>query len=534
MEVTRSGWGQWRRYMPVLAPALIGVVLFALGHTDRAVLLWVIAGAVGVLIVAGVPVHEYVARGAAAIAHGLGVVATGAVGLLLVGAGGVLRLFGRDPLTPRSRRGNAWQAAASARQSDRLATATYGVERSGPEATASLPRRFARGTVLVVGTVVLLLALDLGVGLGWERISGPGSTVGEFADAVNFTGRTDTRPDSRADLPAMAAYPWADEYFREIQTTPSSYWPFTESRPRDFEGEYVNIEDWARATYVPTGLDDDAPVVWMFGGSTTWGEGQRDEYTIASYVSRLAEEAGTPIRMRNYGQRGWTHFQEMILFEQLLAEGPPPDLAVFYDGANEINAQSLTAKGVPTHTLADQYAELISGGIAEEFAIEDAVAPPSEALGTWRYYLTHSAIRKVVGRIRDELDPPAGASTSASVASSGGDDAGAGQIYVKTVDDARRAVDVYERGRVLTAALAEQYDVDLELFWQPVLGDAAPEQWADANVGEPTVNISDALDARPDVYIDGGHTNEEGARIVAERIWAQIRPTISDYYSAGR
>ena len=30
-----------------------------------------------------------------------------------------------------------------------------------------------------------------------------------------------------------------------------------------------------------------------------------------------------------------------------LAEGPVPDVAVFYDGANEINAQSLSAKGVP-------------------------------------------------------------------------------------------------------------------------------------------------------------------------------------------
>jgi lysophospholipase L1-like esterase len=266
----------------------------------------------------------------------------------------------------------------------------------------------------------------------------------------------------------------------------------------------------------------------MFGGSTTFGEGQRDEYTIASWLARLAEEAGTPIRIVNYGQRGWTHFQEMILFEQLAAAGPPPDVALFYDGANEINAQTLGAKGVPTHTLSDQYADLISGGLPEEFQAEEPTTPSLRDT-LWDAYTEHSAVRMIVGRIRDALDPPAGATTAAPVQEDG---PGTGTTYDKTVDDAVRALDVYTRGRDLTLFLTDRYDVEPLLFWQPVQKGPA-EFWVDDNLTEPTVNISDALDAHPDVYIDGGHTNEEGARIVAERIWETLGPQVRSLGAGG-
>ena len=386
-------------------------------------MLWVIAGITLVLVFAGVPVDEYIARFAVAVAHWIGVIATGAVGLLLIAAGGVVRLFRRDPLTPRSR-----GATAGNRPPMWLRPSAWPPHPSASSEWARRTRRpaaasgaAARSVMLAVGAVTALLLVDLGVGLAWERLRSEDSPVTAFADAVNLTGNTQTVADPRAQLPAMAAYPWADEYLREVQTTPSSYWPFTETRSRDFEGEYVTIEGWVRRSYVPADLPDDAPVIWMFGGSTTWGEGQRDEYTIASYMAKLSEEQGTPVRIVNYGQRGWTHFQEMILFEQLLAAGDEPDLAVFYDGANEINAQTLSAKGVPTHTLVDQYASLTSGGVAPEF-IPAPARPRSAAVVAWEAYLKHSAIQKAVRRARDVVDPPAGASESVQTQTGDGDD----------------------------------------------------------------------------------------------------------------
>ena len=516
--------------MPVLAPASIGVLFMALGHPERAAVLWVISAFTLVLVFAGVPVDRYIARFGIAVAHWIGVVATGAVGLLLIAAGGVVRLFRRDPLTPRSRRGNEWQPAADATATQRLATAPFGIERTGTSDTTARGALSAvgRSAVLAVGAVAVLLLTDLGLGLVWERLSATDSPVAGFADAVNLTGTTQTVADPRAQLPAMAAYPWADEYLREVQTTPNSYWPFTETRSRDFEGKYVTIDGWVRRSYVPVDLPDGAPVIWMFGGSTTWGEGQRDDYTIASHLAKLSEENGTPIRILNYGQRGWTHFQEMILFEQLLAAEGAPDLAVFYDGANEINAQTLSAKGVPTHTLVDQYAGLTSGGVAPEF-IPAPARPRSAAAVAWEAYLKHSAIQKAVRRARDFVDSPAGASESRVTQTGDGDDNPLATEYSKSVVDGQRAVDVYERGRGLTRHLAEEYGTEAVFFWQPVMAGEA-ELWANSNISAPTINVSDALDGHQGVYIDGGHTNEEGARLVADRLWLELRPVVEDLY----
>ncbi len=515
--------------MPVLAPASIGAVFVAFGHPERAVVLWSIAGVVLVLVVVGVPVDRYVARLGLAVARWVGVVATGLVGLVLVVAGGVARLFRRDPLTPRSRRGNEWQPAADTAAALRLATAPFGIERVGAsDATArGALHALVRNGLLAVGAVTTLLLVDLGVGLAWEWVK-EDSSVSVFTDAVNLTGNTNTIADPRAQLPAMAAYPWADEYLREVQTTPSSYWPFTETRSRDFKGKYVTIDGWVRRSYMPADLPGDAPVVWMFGGSTTWGEGQRDDYTIASHLAKLSEENGTPIRIRNYGQRGWTHFQEMILFEQLLAAEAAPDLALFYDGANEINAQTLSAKGVPTHTLVDQYASLTSGGVAPEF-IPAPARTRSAAAVAWEAYLKHSAIQKAVRRAKDFVDPPAGASELRPTQTGDGDDNPLATWYTKSVVDGQRAIDVYERGRDLTRHLAEKYRTEAVFFWQPVIAGEA-EQWANEHISAPTINVSDALDDHQGVYIDGGHTNEEGARIVADRLWQELEPRIDELY----
>ncbi len=542
MEETQSPprWA-WRHFVPVVAPLAIGLLFFLLGESSRAIVLWVIAGITLVLVLFGVPVDRYLARFGAWIASVVGLIASLMIGVLLVLAGWISRIFRRDPLTPRRLKGNEWQPAASQADSDFLATSTYGLERANSSRTlASQPggmRGFGRAAVMAVGAVTLLLLADLGVGLAWTQISGPGKPQTKIVDRVNFTGNTNTVEDVRASLPAMQAYPWADEYFREIQTTPSSYWPFTESRPMAFNGKYVNIDGWSRASYEPKNLPEDALVVWMFGGSTTWGEGQRDDYTIASYLARIAEDAGRPIRVVNYGQRGWTHFQEMILFEQLLASEPAPAVAIFYDGANEISAQTLGAKGVPSHTLADQYAAKISGGISDEFAPnEPTPVPPSTAQLAWRSYLSHSAIQQFVRVAKDQFDAPAGAAeaspqhNASSQQSEGGDEggkkAGIGESPIKSQQDAERAVDVYGRGRAMTRHLAEDYGVKTLFFWQPLLMGEA-EVWATEHISAPTINISDALDGREDVFIDGGHTNEEGARLVAERIWTSLAPQVN-------
>jgi hypothetical protein len=171
-----------------------------------------------------------------------------------------------------------------------------------------------------IGVIVLLLGANYGTGWAWDRAThrtGPDSVALLIAPATG-----NARRDSRQDLPSMAAYPWRKRYFADIQRIPYGYWPFTETRPKTFRSPYVNLTGWERKTSAAPAASSRRPTLWMFGGSTTWGEGQRDDYTIASWLSRLAARGGIPLDAHNYGQRGWTHFQEMILYEQQLPEEP--------------------------------------------------------------------------------------------------------------------------------------------------------------------------------------------------------------------
>jgi lysophospholipase L1-like esterase len=69
-----------------------------------------------------------------------------------------------------------------------------------------------------------------------------------------------------------------------------------------------------------------------------WGEGARDNYTIAGHVARLLYENDTPQKVVNYGQTGYVSTQDLIWFQLQLLQGDIPDVAVFYQGFNDVLA----------------------------------------------------------------------------------------------------------------------------------------------------------------------------------------------------
>jgi hypothetical protein len=79
-------------------------------------------------------------------------------------------------------------------------------------------------------------------------------------------------------------------------------------------------------------------VIWMFGGSTTRGSTDYDDRTIPSYLARILNGAGGPISFNvvNYGVDSFNSLLETKFFQKELIENPrPPDLVIFYDGAND-------------------------------------------------------------------------------------------------------------------------------------------------------------------------------------------------------
>jgi lysophospholipase L1-like esterase len=372
--------------------------------------------------------------------------------------------------------------------------------------------------------VVALLLLDLAAGVAWDRTLGSPDVPVLSPGAAPLPGDGDQPRErlvdtsARAALPAMAGLPWAEAYFFELDTMPSRWDPFLTNVALPVDGEHITIaEDETRASYEASGLPDDAPEVWFFGGSTTWGEGQRDEHTIPSEVARLAEAAGTPIRVENFAQRGWTIFQELLQLERQLAARPAPELIVFYDGTNDINVLAEQGGERPTVYNADDYAAAVQGGVVDA-ASGEVVQDESLGRQAWEWWRERSLVAEVASGLRDQL---------AVAPAAAGDLTGEERSRALPA-----AVDVYQRGRTLVLALAEEHDVPVVFFWQPERSASDPDdpiRRGAEMVGEPTIDLSTSLlEVDPEsVYIDGGHTNELGARLVAEAMWPSLAEDVA-------
>lgn len=135
--------------------------------------------------------------------------------------------------------------------------------------------------------------------------------------------------DDGQPMPSAAEF-WAEQAQTRVRWSPYTYWVLDE-----FHGEFINVDaDGIRQT--PNFADDSAKNIYFFGGSTMWGEGARDAYTIAGHMARLLNEDDTPQNIVNYGQTGYVSTQDLIWFQLQLIRGNVPDAAVFYQGFNDV------------------------------------------------------------------------------------------------------------------------------------------------------------------------------------------------------
>jgi hypothetical protein len=90
---------------------------------------------------------------------------------------------------------------------------------------------------------------------------------------------------------------WSRDYYREFSDSQSTAWePYSYWRRLPFEGRFINVDERGlRRTWNPAASPEDR-AVWVFGGSTVWGTGVRDDHTIPSELSRLLAEAGQAAR----------------------------------------------------------------------------------------------------------------------------------------------------------------------------------------------------------------------------------------------
>lgn len=494
-----------RRLAGTLLPGLVVAGLLALlGRREMAVVVLVVSIVLGASSLRWPAVGHRVATVARGIGRAVGAALSFVLMLIVEVAvflpvSVLLWLLRRDPLDRRRVSGGRWESntmlatAATARR-------TFGHE-PGREAGPSQVGRARRLVPLAVGGLAVLVAVDLAVGAAWH---------GE--PATNNEGAVRSAEGQIALATADA--PWFPDYRRELATVAYDFAPFVLSTPRDTPGPYINISGGERESRQAPGAAD-APVVYFFGGSPVWGEGQRDDHTIPSEVARLAAADGVPIQVVNAGQRGDTNFAAVQRFEHTAAHRDTrPDLVVFADGPDDITVQLQGPADQPSqYGLAD----------AQRIVHEDDRS-------LWDRYRETSLFNKAASRIRGLLAvQQAGAATSESA-----------QAPVTTTTTTSTAISaervglatagVYARGVRLADHIAATHGVPVRYFWLPAEASGEPGSAytiATDHLPDGVTDVSDALDGADDpVYLDAIHTNELGARLVARAMYLHLRPTL--------
>ena len=392
-------------------------------------------------------------------------------------------------------------------------------------------RRALRALPVVIGWLIIAVAVDIGLGAAVNVVrpdatdSGAPTapaTVPAANEAATGTclGESPMSADlrQRAESPAYDTSPWIVEYWCEFGRLSNDYVPYLYARQRDTYQRLITTVEGVRRSYEPAAAPSTAPVIWFFGGSTMWGWGQRDLHTIPSEVARLSEQAGTPVRVVNFGELAWVHWQEALAFERELASRPAPDLVVFYDGVNEVNVQT-DALGPYGGRPSDQ-PTIYDFDTDPPISLPGAFsAPPRQDRSSWLdRWADTSAVAQLARGLGDVLGAePAGAAESPT------------PLPTETIVE--RTVDVYERGRAVSIGLARRHDVPPVFFWQPRrpdVGNGPIDRAVRARLTLPTVDLGGTLDGTDpeSIYSDDAHTNERGARLVAEAMWAHLLPEV--------
>jgi len=321
---------------------------------------------------------------------------------------------------------------------------------------------------------------------------------------------------------------WAGDYVREYrQSEPVSWNSYVYWRRPAFAGKYIHVDERGlRRTWGPESLPDDAKKVFFFGGSAMWGTGARDAHTIPSQVAKILDQKGIAVRCFNFGESGYVSTQELIALALEVRRGNIPDVAVFYDGFNDVvAAYQAGSAGLPQNESDRRIEFNLSRRPGETF---------------WHSaggLLRRSGLGRLFGRI-----------------AGGGDDRFPLLDGEKAARLAREQVEIYQANLRLISALAAEYKFTPLFYWQPTILSKThktpyEQTWIKEEDGllalldlvnreiqqnrplndDPRFcDLSGLFGRTPQgLFADYCHVSEEGNRRVAERMAADISSAIS-------
>lgn len=193
--------------------------------------------------------------------------------------------------------------------------------------------------------VLFATAIGLGLLLFWNLR--PGDTVDGSKSLIFQLSPLDENP-IQAKYPQVdfgRFYPGVapdviDQIQRECFATRFIYEPFVQFKPMPIRHQHVevSVHGFRKGADVqpwPPGEEDF--VVFVFGGSTTFGYGLANDQTLVVELQKAFNQAaqGPRFQCYNFGRGFYDSAQERALFESLLHAGRGPDAAIFIDGLND-------------------------------------------------------------------------------------------------------------------------------------------------------------------------------------------------------
>lgn len=355
--------------------------------------------------------------------------------------------------------------------------------------------------------------------------------------AIRASGWADhARTDARAKSPVYAGKPWADDYFRELAATHARYKPFLGWQRDDFPAagataKYVHVDGGLRRTENPsTAAATAKPLeVAFFGGSTVWGVGSTDAGTLPSAFARAATAAGFPVHVMNYGEDGYVQWQEALRLDELVSAGAAPDLAIFYDGANDV----FTHFQAPRDGERERIHQNLAKWQARFLDRHDLATALRDSSGVHLFLKGLASRRPAPAAPKFAFQWPA-------------------ELSVEQV--AATVAKRHREGAAHVARVGKSYGFPVASFWQPTVftkrakttdeiahasafGDKLEPIYTDARaaIGNQIVDLGDTFaDATGDVYIDWCHVGEDGNEVIARRILESVAPLMRTRFAAAQ
>jgi len=338
-----------------------------------------------------------------------------------------------------------------------------------------------------------------------------------------------------ARISAYAHLDWPPQMFAEEDRLQPLFYPYIMWRNQEFHGKYINVSpEGLRKTWnPPTTGNENVKRVFCFGGSTTWGVGARDDFTLPSLLSRKLNQEAPRYVVTNYGEKGFCLTQEVINLVLLLKQGNVPDYVIFYDGINEVMVG--TRNGKPGSIFGEEI-------ISRQLYRRDKKTVWSKTVNELRRSKIYQAFLDL-SRLAQRRQNQAGVCSPRE------------ESHMNRLADA--IVQDYLRNIEVVKHLAQAYGFKYLFIWQPCpstcKGLTAEEKNMEAAWKEKEMvrmyklvydrmqplkmdhfhNISDMFDHKKEsVFISWAHLTERGNDLVAERLFTIIQqefPETSNY-----